>query len=419
MKQVPYLGRGARWAVPAVIVAAAGGLLAGSMISGAAAAPRLPSRTPGQLLAALGGSAPAPPLTGTVAGTASLGLPALPAAGAPASLASLLAGSHTVKVWYSDPEHYRLAVPDSMSEDDLIRDGRSVWLWESTPNTVTHMTLPAGEQAPPVPLTPQQAADQVLARVGRTTAVSVDSTVTVAGEAAYQLVLAPKSPGSLVGQVRIAVDSQHHVPLRVQVFAKGARSPAAEIGFTSISFARPATSDYAFTPPAGARVVAGNAGSGATPAGGAPGGAPGGAQTNGASVIGTGWLAVADLPESALTAAAASGGQGGPGQLPFRHSARSAAPASAAPGAPGPLGGPLLGGAAGVAFGAVLNSARHVSGPWGSGRLLRTGLVSVLITSSGRVLIGAVTPGVLYRAAAKAGHAAAGLRHTASQAKPR
>ena len=41
-------------------------------------------------------------------------------------------------------------------------------------------------------------------------------------------------------------------------------------------------------------------------------------------------------------------------------------------------------------------------GSWGSGRLLRTSLFSVLITSNGRVLIGAVTPSVLYAAAAQA-----------------
>ena len=35
-------------------------------------------------------------------------------------------------------------------------------------------------------------------------------------------------------------------------------------------------------------------------------------------------------------------------------------------------------------------------GAWGSGRLLRTSLVSILETSSGQVLVGAVTPAVLY-----------------------
>ncbi len=79
----------------------------------------------------------------------------------------------------------------------------------------------------------------------------------------------------------------------------------------------------------------------------------------------------------------------------------------------------MAGGAPGPLFGALLNSARHVSGPWGSGRLLRTSLVSILLTSNGRVLAGAVTPGVLYHAA-QASHPPAGLwRHTASRVRPK
>ncbi len=43
-----------------------------------------------------------------------------------------------------------------------------------------------------------------------------------------------------------------------------------------------------------------------------------------------------------------------------------------------------------------------MSGAWGSGRLLRTSLVSVLITDSGRTFVGAVQPSVLYAAAGQA-----------------
>ena len=41
-------------------------------------------------------------------------------------------------------------------------------------------------------ITPQQAARQALAAVGPSTRVTVQNNVTVAGEAAYQLVLAPQ-----------------------------------------------------------------------------------------------------------------------------------------------------------------------------------------------------------------------------------
>jgi hypothetical protein len=57
----------------------------------------------------------------------------------------------------------------------------------------------------------------------------------------------------------------------------------------------------------------------------------------------------------------------------------------------------------GAILGALLRSATPVHGSWGSGRLLRTSLVSMLITNDGRVLVGAVAPSVLYGAAAQKG----------------
>ncbi len=52
-------------------------------------------------------------------------------------------------------------------------------------------------------------------------------------------------------------------------------------------------------------------------------------------------------------------------------------------------------------LGALLLAAHPVHGAWGSGKLLNTSLVSMLITSNGHLLIGAVTPSVLYAAAAQ------------------
>ena len=265
MKQLVNRSRGARWAVPAGVAIAVGGVLGGSMISVASAAPSLPARTPAQLLASVAEQTSTPPMTGTVVETSSLGLPSLPGTNDPTSLSSLLTGSHTIRIWYSDPTHFRVSVPQSMSESDIIRNGSNAWLWESTHNTVTHLTIPAQAKvrhakklmhkpssAPP--LTPQQAADEILAKVGTTTTVSSDTNVTVAGQAAYQLVLAPKSASSLIGQIRIAIDGANDVPLRLQVFAKGSQTAAVQIGFTSLSFVQPAAANFAFSPPAGATV---------------------------------------------------------------------------------------------------------------------------------------------------------------------
>lgn len=104
------------------------------------------------------------------------------------------------------------------------------------------------------PLTPQQAAQEAIAAAGLSTAVSTDPNVSVAGQSAYELVLAPKDHRSLIGQVRIAVDAANGVPLRVEVFARGAQSPAIRVGYAQIQFTAPAPSELTFTPPPGATV---------------------------------------------------------------------------------------------------------------------------------------------------------------------
>ena len=390
MAAVPRFSRRSRWVVPAGIVAAVAAVGIASAITVAQAAPALPPRTAAQLLAAVAGPGNVPPLTGTVVETASLGIPQLPGSANPSSITSLLAGSHTVKVWYDGPQRLRLAVPGTMSETDLIRNGTTAWLWQSNSDSVTKILLPKHRSGAPepvmprTPLTPQQAAKQVLAAVGPSTRVTTEANVTVAGQAAYQLVLAPRSSGSLIGKITIALDAQHlTVPLRVQVFAKKAATPAFQVGYTSISFVTPAAGNFDFTPPAGAHVhtVGSNLPSGWS------GYAPAPAQQgrySGLRVIGKDWTSVAVLPAAALSEVAGQGNAAGvAGQA-----ARSASG-----------GGGQVSGAA--VLGAMLGAAHPVHGAWGSGRLLRTSLVSMLITANGHVLIGAVTPSVLYAAAAQ------------------
>ena len=391
MSAIPRFSRRGRWAVPAGVVAVVAAIATISAITVAQAAPVLPARTPAELLAAVAGDNSAPPqLTGTVVETASLGVPQLPGDESPTSITSLLAGSHTLKIWYGRPGQLRLAAPVQLGESDFILNGHTAWLWQSNTDSVTRFLLPAhrGEERKPMrpktPLTPQEAARQALAQVGPSTRVTTESNVTVAGQAAYQLVVAPRTSQSLIGKVTIALDAQHlTVPLRVQVFARGATSPAFQIGYTSISFVAPAAANFSYTPPPGAHVhteVAGTGWSGYAPMQGAQ---PKQGMLTQARVIGKNWLQVAVLPASALS------------QLTGQGNAASVAGQAARSASGG--GGSVSGSAVAGAF---LGSAHPVHGAWGSGRLLHTTLVSILITSTGHVLIGAVTPAVLYAAAA-------------------
>jgi outer membrane lipoprotein-sorting protein len=370
-------------------VAVVAGVVAGLQIPAAQASPALPSRTPAQLLVELNSDAKLPPLTGTVVETTSLGLPQLPQVGNPTSLSSLLTGSHTVKVYYQDPKHFRLAIPQPESETDLVRNGTAGWLWQSSANSVTEYTFsratpghPAQQQTP-LPgtpaLTPQQAANEVLKAVGKTTLVSVQANVMVAGEPCYQMVLAPKDARSLIGQVVIAVDGKYGAPLRVQVFAKGSKTPAIQIGFTALQFTAPAAANFSFTPPPGASVEKENLTVGQGK------GATGGQRaTSGFGTYGKSWLTVAEIPQNDLLGSLGNGA--------------ASSPAGANSGS-GPAG--VMSGDTQEVLNALLGSAKPVHGAWGSGTLLTTSLVSILMTG-GEVYIGAVQPSVLYAAV---GHA--------------
>jgi hypothetical protein len=362
-----------------------------SAITVAQAAPVLPARSPAELLAAVAGDhSPLPPLTGTVVESAALGVPQLPGAANPTSITSLLAGSHTVRVWYGGPRQLRLAVPVQMGESDFILDGSTAWLWQSNTNSVTRFALPAhpggrmkDEMPHPAgtPITPQQAAKQALAAVGPSTRVTTESNVTIGGQPAYQLVLTPRPGASLIGKVTIALDAAHlSVPLRVQVFARGATSPAFQVGYTSISFVAPAAANFHFTPPPGAHVHTVGSGLPDGWTGYAP---PRGEQAAGqVQVIGKDWLTVVVLPAADLSQLA---GQGNAASV-AGQAARSASGGGGAV-------------SSGAVFGALLGAGHPVHGAWGSGQLLHTSLVSMLITN-GHVLIGAVAPSVLYAAAA-------------------
>jgi hypothetical protein len=296
-----------------------------------------------------------------------------------------------------------------------------MWIWSSRDNTARHATLQAlpidaRQPAPPIsrpsglpaalasqlPKTPQAAAAALVTAIGPSTSVTVAPAVRVAGRAAYSLVVAPKASASLIGSIRIAIDGERHVPLRVQVYAKHFAKPAYEIGFTQIAFERPDQSVFAFNPPPGTTITplrpsqaSGSAQSPnptAAPSGPTPESTPSGSTVPGsvpshdataprrAAVIGSGWTTV-------VVAHLSGSGAG----VPATQS--GSAPATPLPGAnPSSRGN-------GEALGSIVRSLPSIHGAFGNGRLLETRLVTVLILDDGRVIFGAVEPSALIAAA--------------------
>ncbi|MBF8192013.1 DUF2092 domain-containing protein [Nonomuraea sp. K274] len=381
-----------RWGVPIAAAAVIGGAIgAGPVIAAVSGEPVLPERSAEQLLAdamAATKDGGLPPMSGTVQQTASLGLPSLPMGG-PATGAgspiSLLSGSHEVKVWYGAADKLRVAMPTQLNETNLILNGREAWFWDSSTNTATKMTIKAGEAGigkehtmptpQPSDLTPQQAAQRLLTGVDEHTTVRVVNTAEVAGRPVYQLVLTPKDEGSLVQEVRIALDGETYVPLQVQVFAKGSAEPAFQTGFTQVTFTPPAAENFVFTPPAGAKVEEKTLGAVRRPDEAERHREEAKDAAKDVKVVGDGWASVAVLPYSAADLAAK--------------------PAETPEGA-GEFGGD---GDPAALIDSVLKSATPVSGTWGSGKLIRTKLVTALLTDDGRLLVGAVTPEEITKAA--------------------
>ena len=352
-----------RWAAPLAIVLVVAGT--GLVASTATAQPHLPPTTPEQLLIDLQ-NVSVDSLSGTVDQEANLGIPEIPDTGGSdtSEFNSLLSGKHRLGVWFSDPDKARVALYRELGESDVIRNGTDVWIWSSSENKAIHRTVSPDEQATPepgsseAPKTPQEAAQRILEAIGPTTELSIDSTVTVAGRPAYDLVARPKDDRSLVTEARIAVDGETHLPLRAEVFAGD--TTVFRVAYTEIDFGQPDPKVFEFTPPPGAEVKEAPAESTApksTPSEPTPD------QADAPKVVGEGWttVVVSKLP---------AGPDSGSGQADEQ-------------------------------LRAFLQQLPQVSGAWGSGRLLSGTAFTAVITDDGRLAIGSVPPELLYAALEK------------------
>ena len=90
--------------------------------------------------------------------------------------------------------------------------------------------------------------DDALARLDETTEVTVGTDALVAGREVYELVLAPRTEDTLVGELRFAVDGETGVALAASITARGASEPAFEVAFSRVSFDAPDAAFLTFTP---------------------------------------------------------------------------------------------------------------------------------------------------------------------------
>lgn len=260
----------APWAVPVGVAVAVAAAFAAPPLLASAGDENLPDVTVAELLTRVAEAEPTP-VTGTVVYTARLGLPELPVSEATgADPLALLGGSSTLRVWSDGAERSRVSLLGTASEYSVVHDGPEAWTYSSVDDEVVHYTLDdegraryaeaaeaAREGARPevagsLP-TPEELARTVLTRAEEHSTVSLDAPTTVAGRAAYQVVVTPRSTGTLVARVVVAVDAGTSAPLRVQVWStQDPDVPALEVGFTDVAFSAPDAGVLDFSAPAGA-----------------------------------------------------------------------------------------------------------------------------------------------------------------------
>ncbi len=403
----------ARWAVPAVVAVAVAAAFAAPPLLASASDSTLPEVTPEQLVTAMASAHPVP-LSGTAVYTARLGLPDLPVAQLTgADPLMLLSGSSTLRVWSDGAQRSRVALLGQTSEYSVVRDGAQAWTYSSADNAAVHYSLSAADQARydawaadlqagvlpdgtrPLP-TPEQAAQQVLTGLGASSTVTLADPTTVAGRDAYQLQVTPSTSGTLVDHAVLAVDAQTSTPLRVQVWStQDTSSPALEVGFTDVTFATPDDAVLTFTAPAGSHVREVVVPLPVKPtASGARHGEPG-ALPDQVTVTGTGWASIVQLTNvdvAGLLAGdpAAAAALPGAGTTLGSKDAQDLINQFAPTDRSGRRGAPSLD---------YQTLYQQLTTAVPEGRLLSSALLSVLVTTDGRVLVGAVPADTLRQAA--------------------
>ncbi|MFF5574054.1 LolA family protein [Streptomyces luteogriseus] len=387
--------KAARYVVPVTVIGVAAatiGLVPALADSGD---PDLPKITAQQLIEKIAKS-DVQQLSGTVKISTDLGLPNLgglesgllsgaagqgeggSSADPTAKLTELASGTHTLRVAADGPDRQKLSLLENAAEYSIIHNGKDVWGYDSKSNEVYHGTSSEsperGKDRQP-PAMPKDFAEEALKAVDDTTSVTVDGTAQVAGRDAYKLVVKPRQSGSTVGAISVAVDAKTGMPLKFTLTPASGGAAVVDVGFTKVSFAKPAASTFDFTPPKGAKVTEEkDAGQGAEKA---PGRAPGkdfdkrehapkagedfGKGLDGMKTIGEGWNAIATFD---------TGGEGVPS-----------------------------GGAGGDLGGFMDSLGDKVHGKFGSGTVFSTRLVNALVTDDGKVYAGLVTKDALVKAA--------------------
>jgi outer membrane lipoprotein-sorting protein len=167
----------------------------------------------------------------------------------------------TGRLWLA-PHRLRLELQAQNGQDaQVVVSNGTFWVYDPASNTAYEGKLPsdgkradkastAADRLPSI-ASMQSDLNRLARRVNLTGAVPSD----VAGQPAYTVRVSPKHDGGMLGAAEVAWDAVRGVPLRFAIYARGESSPVIELKATDISYGTVAASDFAVSPPSGAKVV--------------------------------------------------------------------------------------------------------------------------------------------------------------------
>lgn len=349
----------------------------------ARAAPTLPPRTPAEVADWAAGPHPQA-RSGFFELSTNLGLGDFGTANGESggSFVGLASGTNNARVWEDGTGRRRIALLQPLQETDWYREGATTYVWHSDDVRVTKVDTPSVTADPSDGLitllagggtveTPDGLATRLLPLRETSTRLVLHEPGHVAGRPVYQLGMVPMSKTSLVTEIAVSVDAQTGLPLRVAVQTRGGTT-AIRAEFTSLRLRPPAASHFTFRPPSEARVADGET------------------TVTSPDVFGD-WQAQHRREEAIQDVQSVSGVN--------RDLVRLAAQGTSWDEVV------VLSGFHAWRLDQLTRSAETVTGPFGTGQLVRTPVFSVLVLPNGEIIGGAVTPRLLESVAAQQGTA--------------